>query len=501
MNFKNLICFDESHNEGGRINTTYTSLKELLEKNNFECIALTDFPLTYEKLKKYNVLVIAGPDMSKFRASEIDDILKYVYDGGSLVLMSDAGGDSGHMTNLNKIAQLLGFLFNSDQVVDQKYNLGMETVPVLEQVTPHDITRGVASISYRAGCSITVTGEAQILFKSNQTSNPPSAPIMVLSNYGRGKAIGIGTYEIFRDRLLGGFNSKHHSTLALNIFQYLVASQPLEEAKIIVEDISEESTPLLKELAEIKNSKSALMQPDSRQDRIVEAKITPLKESSVTKEQEALLKTISQDITNLSTTFKDQVYTLSDLHERISEASLQFEKIASKFKNLDFNKLNDNISNLNIDVKKIIEDISKLLDQTSTVRTLFENFKLIQEEYKRNLRNLIDNINLTVNNAITTITRNIEEKLKQSDTSIIDLKKTVQEIFESVLEKKLLEFSKSQDEKLNVLETRLSEKLNTTLAELSKTPVIEEAKPQIYMEPGKSLVKKPVRKKIKTSPE
>ncbi len=32
MNLNVKICFDESHNEGGRLNTTYTGLKELLEK-------------------------------------------------------------------------------------------------------------------------------------------------------------------------------------------------------------------------------------------------------------------------------------------------------------------------------------------------------------------------------------------------------------------------------------------------------------------------------------
>ncbi len=498
MSFKNLVCFDESHNEGGRINTTYASLRELLEKNNFECVTLNEFPITYDKLKKYDILVIAGPDMSKFRISEIDDILKYVDAGGNLVLMSDAGGDSGHMTNLNKIAQPLGFQFNADQVTDQKLNLGVETVPVLEQATPHDITRGVGSISYRAGCSITVTGDAQVIFKSNQTSSPPNAPIIVLSGYGKGKSIGIGTYEIFRDRLLGGLNSKYHSTLALNIFQYLVSFQPsAEEAEIIVEEIREETSPLLKELAEIKNDKSTQLDVDVKQDRIIEAKITPLRESYSSREQEEILKSISQEMTTLSAAIKEQLYVFSDLHEKISEANRHIEKIASTFKNIKINDLYDNITNLNKDFKKIDGDINKLLDNNNVMKTQLEAFKLIQDDYKKSFQSLIDNVKSTINTAVIKISKDIEERLKPLNSLTAGLKNIVQETVENIIQKRLPEFSESQEQRIKILETRINEKLNSLLIEFSKKPSVEESKPQIYKEPEKLPIKSSVKRKTR----
>ncbi|WEU40053.1 MAG: hypothetical protein OdinLCB4_006170 [Candidatus Odinarchaeum yellowstonii] len=482
MSFRNLIYFDESHNEGGRINTTYTGLKELLEKNNFECVALTEFPITYDRLKKCSALVIAGPDMAKFRTSEIEDILKYVYDGGSLVLMSDAGGDSGHMTNLNKIAQPLGFQFNADQVIDQKLNLGVDTVPILEQVTPHDITRGVASISYRAGCSITVAGDAQILFKSNQTSTPPSVPVLVLSNYGKGKTVGIGTYEIFRDRLLGGLNAKHHLTLALNIFQYLATRQSfVEEAEVVVEEVGEESSPLLKELTEIKGGKN-LIEADSKQEKVVEAKVTPLIESYTSKEQAAILKAISQDVTNLSASIKEQLYTISDLQEKIAEASRRIEKIALTFKNLDFNQLNDHLNNLSTSFKKIDETVGQLLEYNQSLKAQFEGFKLIQEDYGKTIQSLIDTIKSAVDAAVNKISINFSEDLKLLNTS---LKNTVQEILENIILKKLSESLKSQEQRLEMLENSLNEKLNKLLSEFSKKPVVEEVKTQIYRESEK----------------
>ncbi|MHA1410306.1 MAG: Gldg family protein, partial [Candidatus Odinarchaeia archaeon] len=147
MSLQIRILFDETHNEGGKLNSTYSHLRKLLERNQMEPVPLTDFPITFDKIKRYDLLVIAGPDMSKFRINEINDIVTYVKNGGKLLVMSDAGGDRGHMTNLNKLVSYFGVQFNADQVIDPNSNLGIETVPIIKNIREHKITEGISSIS------------------------------------------------------------------------------------------------------------------------------------------------------------------------------------------------------------------------------------------------------------------------------------------------------------------------------------------------------------------
>ncbi|MFX0068400.1 MAG: hypothetical protein ACFE7I_04935 [Candidatus Hodarchaeota archaeon] len=246
------IAFDETHNEGGRLQTTYSKLKKILEKEGFNCFSIIEFPIVFQKLQEFSILVIAGPDLSKFRQTEIRDIIKYVDTGGGLLIMSDAGGDRGHMTNLNNIASAFGIRFNNNQVTDSRHNLGIDTVPVITDFKDHEIAKEVTKICYRAGCSLTASGNAVPIAFSNRIANPQSAPIIAVTEYGLGAVVAIGTYEMFRTEGLGGIDTPQNAQLALSIFHWLAKipeAIPVVTAEVVSEKpkVKEEEVPVASE--------------------------------------------------------------------------------------------------------------------------------------------------------------------------------------------------------------------------------------------------------------
>ena len=44
-------------------------------------------------MKKYDVFIIGVPHLTKLDSYEIDDTVKYIKDGGSLLVINDGGGD------------------------------------------------------------------------------------------------------------------------------------------------------------------------------------------------------------------------------------------------------------------------------------------------------------------------------------------------------------------------------------------------------------------------
>ena len=59
--------------------------------------------ITYEKLSGYNVFIIGVPIAESYLTpEEIEDLLKYVKDGGSLLIVNDKGGDHENKIRVNK---------------------------------------------------------------------------------------------------------------------------------------------------------------------------------------------------------------------------------------------------------------------------------------------------------------------------------------------------------------------------------------------------------------
>lgn len=61
-------------------------------------IGLNKESIDYEKIRKAHLLVLAAPQEA-FSPSEIDDLKKYVENGGNLLALSHEGGDRKYPTN------------------------------------------------------------------------------------------------------------------------------------------------------------------------------------------------------------------------------------------------------------------------------------------------------------------------------------------------------------------------------------------------------------------
>ena len=224
------IAFDVAHKPRGKIDENLTELRDFLNANDFVCYNFLETPITQNSLQPFDILVFVCPDFAKISTMEITEIMSWVKeDGGGLLLLSHAGGDRGRNSNLSELSQNFGIMFENDQVLDDSYNLGMENMPIITSfVPPHPITTGISSICYRSGCSLTIMGNAISIASSNDTSDPVSTPLICTTEPEKGRVCTIGSYEMFRDKVGGGFNFEEHPSLAFNIFSWLVSDYRME---------------------------------------------------------------------------------------------------------------------------------------------------------------------------------------------------------------------------------------------------------------------------------
>ena len=224
------IAFDIGHKPRGKLDENLTELRDFLNNNDFMCYNFLETPITHNSLKAFDILVFACPDFAKISSLEISEISNWVHeDGGGLLLLSHAGGDRGRNSNLSELSQKFGILFENDQVLDNSYNLGMENMPIVTSfIPPHPITNGISAICYRSGCSLTIVGSAFSVVSSNETSEPFSTPLVCVAEPGKGRICAIGSYELFRDRIGGGFNNEEHPNFAYNLFTWLVSDYRME---------------------------------------------------------------------------------------------------------------------------------------------------------------------------------------------------------------------------------------------------------------------------------
>jgi hypothetical protein len=220
------VAFDESHKPRGKIGSNYRNLQRHIEDEGFVCQAFLEFPITQKSLQPYDCLVVPCPDFSKFSEQEIADIGRWVReDGGGLLMLSHAGGDKGRRSNLSELSEKFGMIFESDQVLDDKHNCGMGNLPQITDFQMHPVSAGITELCFRAGCSLTIVGSAIAVASTGEEANPFSVPVIVAAECDEGRVVGMGSYEIFRDRIGSGFGESQHSQLASNIFNWLMSDK------------------------------------------------------------------------------------------------------------------------------------------------------------------------------------------------------------------------------------------------------------------------------------
>jgi hypothetical protein len=156
--FKLFVGFDTTQNERGKLEENYTKFKSILIEEGHEIYTEFEFPLSFGQLSKCDLIFFACPDRSRFREFEVQEIVKYVKNGGIIIFMSNAGGDKGLGTNLNAVGREFGITSNNDQVSDDEHNYGIRTLPISQNFELHPMTTDIELLLLPGACSLIISG-------------------------------------------------------------------------------------------------------------------------------------------------------------------------------------------------------------------------------------------------------------------------------------------------------------------------------------------------------
>ncbi|MCK5265139.1 MAG: hypothetical protein KAR03_05980, partial [Candidatus Thorarchaeota archaeon] len=193
-----MIYFDQTQNERGKLDSTYSELGKLLRDIDFDVEPYTQFMILAKNLKNVDVLVFGCPNSSKIRPPEIDVLKKYVKKGGALMLLALSGGDRGLMNNLSQVSEEFGIIFDNTAVKDERNNAGLPTMPIISDIKTHPSTEDLDDFLLPSACSLRLEGKAIGIAFTSDVAEPVKAPVIAVSEAGKGRIMCIGSYEIFR---------------------------------------------------------------------------------------------------------------------------------------------------------------------------------------------------------------------------------------------------------------------------------------------------------------
>ena len=245
------MAFDKNLNERGKLQASYQQLRDFLESYNVRCFEYTDV-LTQLNLAGYDCLIFACPDASRLNKYEINEIKRFVQNGGGLFLLSHAGGDRGRGTNLNELSQNFGIHFINDQVFDEVHNIGLNSLPIINDFKKHSIFTNIKNICYRAGCSLEVTGGAKLMAHADSIAEPTNAGIIAINKIKLGRVVVIGSYEMFRNQMAGGIEYESHKILFLNILDWLTENKDVSRFIQILERFQAKMQKIISRIKSVK---------------------------------------------------------------------------------------------------------------------------------------------------------------------------------------------------------------------------------------------------------
>ena len=249
------IGFDHSHNNKLRIEDPgFTDFIEFLFNSDLK-LGKIEAGITYEKLSAYNVFIIGVPIAESYLTpEEIEDLLKYVKDGGSLLIINDKGGDHENKNNLSELTKHFGIKFNHDQLFDDENFSKDISRPIIKEFKKHFITRDITQIIHSVGCTLEIDKSVEnedidvsaVALSSEESAwhkyfdgeewvDEPvkSLPIIAIGHYGMGKIVAIGNLSLFSGfHNLYGIHAADNFKFITNIISWLMNKAHSQEAQL-----------------------------------------------------------------------------------------------------------------------------------------------------------------------------------------------------------------------------------------------------------------------------
>ena len=249
------IGFDCSHKNKLIIEDPgFTDFIEFLFNSDLK-LGKIEAGITYEKLSAYNVFIIGVPIAESYLTpEEIEDLLKYVKDGGSLLIVNDKGGDHENKNNLSELTKHFGIKFNHDQLFDNENFSKDNSRPIIKEFKKHFITRDITQIIHSVGCTLEIDKSVEnedidvsaVALSSEESAwhkyfdgeewvDEPvkSLPIIAIGHYDMGKIVTIGNLSLFSGfHDLYGIHAADNFKLISNVISWLMNKAHSQEAQL-----------------------------------------------------------------------------------------------------------------------------------------------------------------------------------------------------------------------------------------------------------------------------
>ena len=251
-----ILGFDYTHNNKLTIeNNAFTDFVQYLFDSGFQ-LGKIEEGITTEKLASYDLFVIGVPHLGpKLGPEEIDDLIDYVRNGGSLLIINDGGGDYENKNNLSELTKNFGIIFNNDKLYDNKSFSQENSHPVIKDFRPHYITRDLNQFIHSNGCTLTIDKSIEkekidvnaIAYSSETTSwhsyldedgwhdeSEQHLPIIGAVHFELGKVFAIGNLSIFSSLNKSyGISAADNFKLVSNAISWLLNKAGSDEEKLM----------------------------------------------------------------------------------------------------------------------------------------------------------------------------------------------------------------------------------------------------------------------------
>ncbi|MHA1785742.1 MAG: Gldg family protein [Candidatus Helarchaeota archaeon] len=262
----------------------WNEAEKLIENLKLEVEFLEEFNEELINIKKGQILIIGGPQ-KEYTTDEIDLIVKFTKNSGSLFVMHNYGGDLKNKTNLNKIMKKFGIEFQNDLILDEINNVqGFVHGPIINDLEKTPIFFNVKDFSLILGCSLKVSSPAREIARSHKNSytkkfistntwqeenSSKKIVAAIVDEIDLGRIFAIGDLHLFSDDD-SGLKMLENAKLFENILIWL--SEPFISISENIKRINQKMSIISRELIEIKE-KTGLMEALETSKGIVSSKL------------------------------------------------------------------------------------------------------------------------------------------------------------------------------------------------------------------------------------
>ena len=227
------ILFDDYHAKW-KPSKHLMDFQSELEKEGYN-VGYSEDRIDPSLLEEYDVFVVFIPS-KYYHDNERNAITRFVENGGGLIIFGEHGQylDIAASNSLNKVSTMFGIRFNADVVLDSEKNReGEDCHPIISNFKRHPVTKGVKSIGYICGCSLTLESSATTLAFGNLSTTTTADKqkgkdivVLAVAESGKGRIVAVGDQDFlvgpnsprYEEDFLSFMDNKK---LALNMFEWV----------------------------------------------------------------------------------------------------------------------------------------------------------------------------------------------------------------------------------------------------------------------------------------